>query len=64
MPFRKIKWPKSEEKPKLGVGGVCRGDIPPMYRSRPPNVKLVVQPLVQRETHNAMLFTELISRSP
>ena len=28
MPFRKIKWPKSEEKLKLGVGGVCHGDKP------------------------------------
>ena len=46
MPFRKMKGPKSEEKPKLGVGGVCHGDsVPPMYRSRPPLVKLVVQPL-------------------
>ena len=44
MPFRKMKWPKSEEKPKLGVGGACHGDaVPPRYRSRPPNVKLVVQ---------------------
>ena len=32
-----IKWPKSKEKPKLWVGGVCRGEaIPLMYRSRPP----------------------------
>ena len=49
MPFRKMKWAKSEEKPKLGVGGVCHGDaVPPRYRSRPPppNVKLVVRPLV------------------
>ena len=46
MPFRKIKWPKSEEKPKFGVGGVCHGDaVSPMYRSRSPNVKLVVQPM-------------------
>ena len=37
MPFRKMKWPKSEEKPKLGVGGVCHGDaVLQMYRSHPP----------------------------
>ena len=43
-----MTWPKSEEKPKLGVGGVYHGDaVPPMYRScpLPPNFKLVVQPL-------------------
>ena len=46
MPFRKITWRKSEEKPKLGIDGVCHGDaVPPIYRSRPPHVKLVVQPL-------------------
>ena len=34
MAFRKIKWPASEEKPKLG--GVCHGDaVSPMYWSRP-----------------------------
>ena len=46
MTFRKIKWPKSEEEPKLGVGGVCHGDaVPLMYRSRPPQCQTVVQPL-------------------
>ena len=45
MPFCKMKWPKSEEKPKLGVGG-CHGDaVPPSTDPVPPNVKLVVQPL-------------------
>ena len=30
----------------MGVGGVFHGDaVPSMYRSRPPNVKIVVQPL-------------------
>ena len=42
-----MKWRKSEDKPKLGVGGVCHGDaVTPMYRSRPLNVILVVQPLL------------------
>ena len=35
----------------MGVGGVCCGDAtpPPLptYRSRPPNVKLAVQPLIE-----------------
>ena len=32
MTFLKIKWSTSEEKPKMGLGRVCRGDaVPPMY---------------------------------
>ena len=51
MPFREMEWPKSEEKPTLGVGGVCHGDaVTPMYRSPPhpppPQCQLVVQPLL------------------
>ena len=46
MPFRKMKWPKSEEKPKLGVGGVVMATPSPQCADPvPPNVKLVVQPL-------------------
>ena len=31
----------------VGIGGVFHGDaVPPMYPSRPPNVKLVVQCLL------------------
>ena len=41
MPFLKMKWPKSEEKPKLGLGGICHGQafpqctdpVPPMSNS-------------------------------
>ena len=41
MPFRKMNWPKFEEKLKLEVGGICRGDaipqctdpVPPMSNS-------------------------------
>ena len=41
MTFEKIRWPKYEEKSKLGVGGICRGG------AVSPNVKFVVQPLFQ-----------------
>ena len=53
MPFGKIKWPKSEEKSKLGIGGVCHGDAVPQctdpVRS---NFKLVVQPLDKCDKRN------------
>ena len=41
-----MKWPKSEEKPKLGVGGVVMATPSPQCTDPvPPNVRLVVQPL-------------------
>ena len=34
MTFRKIKWPKSQGKPKLGVGGVLDDAVPRSFRTR------------------------------
>ena len=63
MPFCKMKWPKSKEEPKLGIGGVCHGDAVPQCTDLiPPNVKLMVQPLflIEHVAHMRQCYTELM----